>query len=130
MVDLRQGWCGARPWGIWSSGDESRIRFRVYRHRLLQEIGSLRLLVAGRYCSGNRQTHNADQWRGFRRPGAYPGGCELEIPVAALHANEVVRIILRHQPISPSVLEGGETFEPWRSGLNGWAMFFSGSTAR
>ena len=118
MVDLRQGWCGARPWGVWSSGDESRIRFRIYRHSLLQEIGSLRLLVEGRYYGGNRQTQVQINGVDFGDQALTPGGCELEIPVAALHANEVVEIVLRHhQPISPSVLEGGRDIRALAFGL-------------
>ena len=106
-VELCAGWARPVSWGVWSIGTTSRIRFRVYRHRLLQEEGALRLHIDGRYYGDNTKTRVSINGTDYGELALVAGSGTMEIPVAALQNNEVIEIVLVHQqPISPAELEG------------------------
>lgn len=110
-VDLYQGWSGVRPWGVWSIGPESGIRFRVYRPWLVSEVSAIQILIAGHYYGNNVKTRVQINNLNFGEQSLGEGCCELVIPVEALLANEVVDIVLGHSaPVSPAAFEGkGDT---------------------
>ncbi len=106
-VDLYSGWGRAASWGVWSTDRESRIRFRLYRHRLIQEVGCVRLRIEGRYYGNNAKTRVEVNGVDFGALALRPGGGNIELPVDALQDNEILEVVLRHeQPVSPAALEG------------------------
>jgi len=108
-VELAQGWSQVQPWGSWSVGRVSRIRFRVFRRRLLQEASGLQLLIEGRYYGSNVSTRVTVNELDFGEQNLLPGGCRLYIPVAALLPYEVLEVTFEHAlPVSPLELEGRE----------------------
>ncbi|MBP6682810.1 MAG: hypothetical protein KA159_05810 [Halioglobus sp.] len=107
MVDLAMGWSTVRDWGVWSTGSESRIRFRLFRHWLIQEIDAVRLVIEGRYYGTNTRTSVRINAVDVGEQDLTAGNCDIVIPVGALYPHEVIEITLgHHAPVSPAVFEG------------------------
>jgi hypothetical protein len=107
MVDLAIGWSTVRDWGVWSTGSESRIRFRLFRHWLIQEVDAVRLVIEGRYYGTNTRTSVRINAVDIGEQDLTAGNCDIVIPVSALYPHEVIEITLRHHaPASPAALEG------------------------
>ncbi len=107
MVDLAMGWSTVRDWGAWSSGSESRIRFRLFRHWLMQGTVSVRLVIEGRYYGTNTRTNVRINAVDVGEQDLTAGNCDIVIPVSALYLHEVIEITLAHHaPVSPAALEG------------------------
>lgn len=107
MVDLAAGWSAVEAWGAWSTGGESRIRFRLFRHWLIQEVECVRLVVEGRYYGHNCRTRVRINGVDYGEQDLTAGNCDIAIPVDALYPNEVIDITLEHHaPISPAAFEG------------------------
>jgi hypothetical protein len=107
-IALSQGWSEVRAWGVWSNGAQSRILFRVYRHRLIQEVSELQLFIEGRYYAANRATR---VWINGEDLGLHTlrrGGGAIVLPVTAVAAHEVLDILLEHAaPTRPAECEDG-----------------------
>jgi hypothetical protein len=113
MVDLYDGWSEPVEWGVWSLGAESKIRFRVYRRRIIEETGSLRLVIEGSYYGNNKETNVIVNGIDFGEQELLRGNCRLTIPIDALFANELVEITLKHKhPTRPSDFEGKRDNRP------------------
>jgi len=107
MVDFAMGWSTVRDWGVWSTGSESSIRFRLFRHWLIQEVDCVRLVVEGRYYGHNCRTRVRINGIDFGEQDLTAGHFDVAIPVGALYPNEVIEITLEHlAPISPAAFEG------------------------
>ncbi len=107
MVDLAIGWSTVRDWGVWSTGSESRIRFRLFRHWLIQEIEAVRLVIEGRYYGTNTRTSVRINAVDIGEQDLTAGNCDIVIPVSALYPHEVIEITLgHHAPVSPAAFEG------------------------
>ena len=107
MVDLFDGWSEPGQAGVWSVGAQSKIRFRVFRRRLLQEVSSLRVVIEGRYYADNEETGVIINGIDFGLQALRRGNGQLVIPIEALLPNESIEITLQHQhPTRPSDFEG------------------------
>jgi hypothetical protein len=113
MVDLYEGWSEPGKSRAWSLGAVSKIRFRVFGRRLLQEVSSVRLVIEGRYYGNNKETNVIINGIDFGSQELLRGNSKLVIPIDALLPNELVEITLQHQhPTSPSDFEGKKDNRP------------------
>ena len=92
---------------MWSEGQESRIRFRVFSRLLINEFVLIHIVIEGRYYGNNNKTNVRINGIDFGEQALSRDNRKLTIPVDALLPYEGVEVILEHQePISPAVFEG------------------------
>jgi len=98
LAKPKSGWRVPEPLGVWSTGSESILRFKILRKSLSPFSQTLRLRIKGKYAK------NYD--------GAWVTVCgielgkhdlrdnELEIPIAPIRESRTVAIRLGHKPIN------------------------------
>ena len=108
-----QGWSFPESWGVWSDGENSRIKF------LPQEPGepfaSAELCFQGRYYGEVEHTRvivNGEELGSFDLTD-----CALVIPASVLCCAEVDILLVHAQPQSPAELEGGTDTRRLKYGL-------------
>ncbi len=105
MVDLAMGWSTVRDWGAWSTGSESRIRFRLFRHWLIQEVDAVRLVIEGRYYGTNTRTNVRINTVDVGETGpSRPATAAMSYPSA--RCITVIVTLGREAPVSPAAFEG------------------------
>jgi len=91
----KSGWWPAAPEGVWSTGSESILRFRVLRKHLSPFSKTLTLTIKGEYAQNESET-----WISAcgLELGKYDlRNTELEIPIARVRESRIVELRLGHK---------------------------------
>jgi hypothetical protein len=94
---LASGWCKLHDWGAWSSGDVSKLRFRVPFWMSNHGNEKLSIFLKGRYVGKNTRSRVSVNDVNFGWIDLRTFSRSISIPVSALHTNEVVEIQLSHE---------------------------------
>jgi len=94
---LVSGWSKLHDWGAWSSGDVSRIRFRVPFWMVSHETARLVIFLRGRYFGRNTRSKVIVNDLDFGWVDLRKFDRSICLPIAALHTNEIVELQLCHE---------------------------------
>jgi hypothetical protein len=118
LAKPKLGWFRSSPEGVWSTGSESILRFKMLRSHLSPFSKTLRLRIKGRYT----QKHIAT-WVACcgLEPARYDlQDTEIEVPIAPIRESRTVELRLSHN--AKDSIDGSALLSPSGSHINSLAL--------
>ena len=117
------GWSFPEPWGVWSDGHSSRIKFLPVH--LAIDVSEVEFHFRGRYYAGAEQTLVSVNGEALGEHDL--SDCRLRMPAKLLRGAEVEILLGHREPVSPADLDGGTDDRRLKYGLESLAWRCVGS---
>ena len=126
-VDLLvSGWGELQDWGAWSSGNESRIRFRAPFWMVSHENARLVIFLRGKYSGHNSRSKVIVNDLDFGWIDLRKFSRSISLPISVLYTNQIVELQLHHEfPGKPTDNDLTAEIGPASFGIEKFGIQFS-----